>query len=106
MIYEHPEFDDYYVSHRSLRFDLWIIARSFRMVLPLPASRMVTCADIGVPASQAALQMHEPAGSDGIDALSRDGMQTIDLTTLEAPTPIDVTDVEAGFNVRLQSAEA
>jgi lipopolysaccharide/colanic/teichoic acid biosynthesis glycosyltransferase len=107
MIYEHPEFDDYYVSHRSLRFDLWIIARSFRMVLPLRPSRMVTSADIGAPASRAALQTHEPAVSDSVDAPSRiDGLETIDLTTVDASTSIDLTEVDAGFNVRLQSAEA
>ena len=35
MIHEHPEFDDHYVSNWSFRFDLWIIGRTLRMMLPI-----------------------------------------------------------------------
>ena len=30
MIFEHPEFDLQYVQNRSLRFDMWIIARTLQ----------------------------------------------------------------------------
>jgi lipopolysaccharide/colanic/teichoic acid biosynthesis glycosyltransferase len=34
MIFEGPEFDEYYVENQSVRFDLWIIMRTLRLVLP------------------------------------------------------------------------
>jgi lipopolysaccharide/colanic/teichoic acid biosynthesis glycosyltransferase len=34
LIHEHPEFDELYLRHQSLSFDLWIIARSARNLLP------------------------------------------------------------------------
>ena len=38
LIAEHPEFDEYYVTHRSLRLDLWIMYRTLRQMLPTPSS--------------------------------------------------------------------
>jgi lipopolysaccharide/colanic/teichoic acid biosynthesis glycosyltransferase len=38
MIHEHPEFDEWYLEHRSVRVDLWILARSV-LVMSLPAGR-------------------------------------------------------------------
>jgi lipopolysaccharide/colanic/teichoic acid biosynthesis glycosyltransferase len=35
LIGEHPEFDEYYVRHRSLRLDLWIAWRTSRKMVPL-----------------------------------------------------------------------
>lgn len=34
MIYEHPEYDRFYIENRTFRFDLWIVARTVRMHLP------------------------------------------------------------------------
>jgi len=35
MIFEHPEFDEYYLRNRSLRLDVWILARTVRLLLPV-----------------------------------------------------------------------
>lgn len=35
MIFEHPEFDEYYLRNRSALLDLWILARTVRLVLPV-----------------------------------------------------------------------
>lgn len=35
MIYEHPEFDEFYLRHRSFRVDVWILIHSVGMLLPI-----------------------------------------------------------------------
>lgn len=42
MIHEHPEFDEWYLEHRSPRVDLWILARSLWLLLPADRRRMVS----------------------------------------------------------------
>jgi lipopolysaccharide/colanic/teichoic acid biosynthesis glycosyltransferase len=42
MIFEHPEFDAFYLANRSLRLDLWVIVRSIRMLLPSGRPRLIT----------------------------------------------------------------
>ena len=46
MIYEHPEYDEFYLAHRSLRVDTWIVARSFRLMLPFGNRELVTLANV------------------------------------------------------------
>lgn len=48
MIYEHPEYDEHYLAHRSLRFDLWILWRTVRVVLPGRAARVASLDDLPV----------------------------------------------------------
>jgi lipopolysaccharide/colanic/teichoic acid biosynthesis glycosyltransferase len=40
MIAEHPEFDEFYVRHHSIRLDLWIVARTIKHCLPFGSSRL------------------------------------------------------------------
>jgi len=42
MIFEHPEFDAFYLEHRSLRLDLRVLLRSVRLLLPFGHPNMVT----------------------------------------------------------------
>lgn len=46
MIFEHPEADIRYVQHRSLRFDLWIMARTVRLLVPGLERRLVRLDDL------------------------------------------------------------
>jgi len=89
LIYEHPEFDDYYVSNRTFRLDVWILVRSIRLMLPFPPKRMVTAEDLGTSVAAPSPTTATPAPAE-----------TIDLTDVEAPAPQGRIDVE------LQSAEA
>jgi lipopolysaccharide/colanic/teichoic acid biosynthesis glycosyltransferase len=41
LIAESPEFDLYYIRHRSLRLDLWIAARTLRQMLPFARRHLV-----------------------------------------------------------------
>ena len=47
MIFEHPEFDSYYLDHRSLGLDLRLMVRSIRLLLPFGHPKMVTYAELG-----------------------------------------------------------
>jgi hypothetical protein len=69
MIGEHPEFDELYLRNRSLRFDLWILFRTVRLLTPIGHRSMVTLADIPTwarsipviaPAPERQLQPVEP----------------------------------------------
>jgi lipopolysaccharide/colanic/teichoic acid biosynthesis glycosyltransferase len=42
MIDEHPEYDEHYIAHRSLRLDLWIVWRTVRLILPGRAARVAS----------------------------------------------------------------
>jgi lipopolysaccharide/colanic/teichoic acid biosynthesis glycosyltransferase len=42
MIFEHPEFDEFYLRNRSLRFDLWIVVRTIRLLLPVRDRRLTS----------------------------------------------------------------
>jgi lipopolysaccharide/colanic/teichoic acid biosynthesis glycosyltransferase len=42
MIYEHPEYDAYYLRNRTLRLDLWIMMRTVRMNLPFGNQRLAS----------------------------------------------------------------
>lgn len=46
MIYEHPEYDEFYLAHRGLRVDAWIVAKSFRLMLPFGNRELITLADV------------------------------------------------------------
>lgn len=45
MIHEHPEMDEYYVEHRSLRLDLWILCQTVQLMLR-PTKRLVDLEDV------------------------------------------------------------
>ncbi len=42
MISEHPEFDLYYIRHRSLRLDFWILGRTLALLHPAGQASMVS----------------------------------------------------------------
>ena len=42
MIFEHPEFDSFYLEHRTLRLDLRVLVRSIQLLLPFGHPKMVT----------------------------------------------------------------
>lgn len=42
----HPEFDDHYLRHQSIRLDLWIIGRTIRLVSPFGKQRPVALAEL------------------------------------------------------------
>ncbi|MEO7556214.1 MAG: sugar transferase [Acidimicrobiales bacterium] len=42
MIHEAPEFDEFYVRHRSLRLDLWVMLRTLSLVLPVSRARLTS----------------------------------------------------------------
>ena len=46
MIFEHPEYDRYYLEHRSLLLDLRVMARSVRLLLPVGDRKLVTYAEL------------------------------------------------------------
>ncbi len=46
MIIEHPEFDEHYLRHRSARFDLWILARTVRLLTPIGHRSLVSLHDL------------------------------------------------------------
>ncbi|HEX4820347.1 MAG TPA: sugar transferase [Acidimicrobiales bacterium] len=46
MIFEHPEYDRYYLEHRSLLLDLRVMARSIRLLLPVGDRKLVTYAEL------------------------------------------------------------
>lgn len=46
LIGEAPEVDAFYVRHRSLRLDLWIMARTVMKVMPGPSKRLVGLDDV------------------------------------------------------------
>jgi len=53
MIFEHPEYDGFYLEHRSLGLDLRVMARSVRLLLPFGDSKLVTRAELGTWATRA-----------------------------------------------------
>jgi lipopolysaccharide/colanic/teichoic acid biosynthesis glycosyltransferase len=46
MIYEHPEFDEEYLTSRTLRLDLWIMLHTVRLLLPVRDRRLVSLNDL------------------------------------------------------------
>jgi lipopolysaccharide/colanic/teichoic acid biosynthesis glycosyltransferase len=50
MIYEHPEFDEYYLRNRSLLLDAWIVGRTMGLMLPGRNRRLVSLARFTEPA--------------------------------------------------------
>jgi lipopolysaccharide/colanic/teichoic acid biosynthesis glycosyltransferase len=46
MIYEHPEYDQFYVENRSIGLDIWILARTVSVHLPGGSERVITLADV------------------------------------------------------------
>jgi len=46
MIHETPEFDDFYIRHRSLRLDVWVMRRTLSLVLPLSRARLTSYDDV------------------------------------------------------------
>jgi lipopolysaccharide/colanic/teichoic acid biosynthesis glycosyltransferase len=46
MIFEHPEYDGFYLEHRSLGLDVRVMARSVRLLLPFGDPKLVTYADL------------------------------------------------------------
>jgi lipopolysaccharide/colanic/teichoic acid biosynthesis glycosyltransferase len=46
MIYEHPEYDEFYLDHRSLRVDAWIVAKSFWLMLPFARRELIVLTDV------------------------------------------------------------
>jgi lipopolysaccharide/colanic/teichoic acid biosynthesis glycosyltransferase len=42
MIFEHPEFDEYYLQHRTFGLDMWILGRTFGLMLPGRNRRLVS----------------------------------------------------------------
>jgi len=53
MIFEHPEYDGFYLEHRSLGLDLRVMARSVRLLLPFGDPKLVTWAELGTWATRA-----------------------------------------------------
>ena len=49
LIYEHPEFDEYYIANRSLALDLWIMRRSIALLLPFGQPALVRYAELPRP---------------------------------------------------------
>jgi len=52
MIFEHPEYDRYYLEHRSLGLDARVMARSVRLLLPLGDPKLVTRAELATWATR------------------------------------------------------
>ena len=46
MIFEHPEFDSFYLEHRNLRLDLRVLVRSVRLLLPFGDPKLVTRSEL------------------------------------------------------------
>lgn len=49
LIYEHPEFDEYYIENRSLALDLWIMRRSIALLLPFGQPDLVSYTELPRP---------------------------------------------------------
>jgi len=47
MIFEHPEYDRYYLDNRSVGLDVRVMARSVRLLLPFGDPKLVTYAELG-----------------------------------------------------------
>ena len=47
LIFEHPEFDDFYLEHRTLGLDLRVMARSVRLLLPFGDPKLVAYRELG-----------------------------------------------------------
>jgi lipopolysaccharide/colanic/teichoic acid biosynthesis glycosyltransferase len=46
LIHEHPELDAFYLMHRGLRLDLWILAKTVRLLVPIGDRRLVSLDDV------------------------------------------------------------
>lgn len=75
MIHEHPEFDAHYLRNQSLRFDLWILWRTVRLMLPVGQPSLATLHDLPAWARREPVPSHAPTSHPvAIDRV----MQTID----------------------------
>jgi lipopolysaccharide/colanic/teichoic acid biosynthesis glycosyltransferase len=55
MIFEHPEFDEYYLRNRSFFLDMWILGRTVGLMLPGRNRRLVSLSRFTEPAMRSTL---------------------------------------------------
>lgn len=82
MIFEHPEYDGYYLAHRTLGLDLRVMARSVRLLLPFGDPKLVTYAELGSWATHA-------------DVIDLRGAVLAANDRLTAPALVELQSVEA-----------
>ena len=64
MIFEHPEFDRFYLDHRSVALDLRVLVRSVRLLVPFASKKLVTYRELsGWVTSAEIIDLRPPVGS-------------------------------------------
>ncbi|MGQ0615617.1 MAG: sugar transferase [Acidimicrobiia bacterium] len=56
LILEHPEFDRFYIENRSVRLDLWILARTVRLLIPVGRRQFLSLDQLPAWARQRAVE--------------------------------------------------